>query len=449
MGEAFLGFLAIVAVALTLIPMLFNAKPQTDALIEGAQWVIIGVFAIEYLLALSFTTAKRAFLLNPWRWVDLATIVVPLLTLLPGISDALRSTPVLRLVRLVRLFTLGVRASGVMVRGEARGEAVSLSRPVEISVLRAQQAKTPEHTSWDEFLRWVRSPGQEWYNVSNVGVNEAHKIALAAGIAPAFIETHLLSASYPHFECTDRYAAIFLWLPELSPTGQHERNGLLLLATENSLLTLSRRPTKLIQTLIDMPLQAETAKLPFPTRMTCVLLQAIIKRNEELVGHFERELRTLEDLPVRESRPQFFELTFRLKKELSATQSDLWRFKSILGDLAEGRSRLPAGGAGEADFLRRLANTAEYLYETVVNTREGLLSLIELHLNVVSFDINRIMRVLAVVSVLGLIPGVVGGLFGMNLADNPWPFTLPQVAFMICFAMVLCFYFFFVKGWLR
>ena len=32
------------------------------------------------------------------------------------------------------------------------------------------------------------------------------------------------------------------------------------------------------------------------------------------------------------------------------------------------------------------------------------------------------------VSVLGLIPAVIGGLFGMNLIDNPWPITLPQVA---------------------
>jgi len=33
--------------------------------------------------------------------------------------------------------------------------------------------------------------------------------------------------------------------------------------------------------------------------------------------------------------------------------------------------------------------------------------------------------------------------------DNPWPFTLPQVAFGVGFAMILCFYFFVVKGWLR
>jgi len=62
---------------------------------------------------------------------------------------------------------------------------------------------------------------------------------------------------------------------------------------------------------------------------------------------------------------------------------------------------------------------------------------------------NRVMRVLAVASVIGLIPGVVGGLFGMNLAGNPWPMTLPQVASAVGFSMIVCLYFFFVKGWLR
>jgi Mg2+ and Co2+ transporter CorA len=111
--------------------------------------------------------------------------------------------------------------------------------------------------------------------------------------------------------------------------------------------------------------------------------------------------------------------------------------------------KLPGNGGGEIVFLRDLAETADYLYETVNNVREGVLSLIELHLNVVSFEMNRVMRVLAVVSVLGLIPAVIGGLFGMNLRDNPWPFTLPQVTFAVGSAMVTCLYFFVAKGWLR
>jgi hypothetical protein len=191
----------------------------------------------------------------------------------------------------------------------------------------------------------------------------------------------------------------------------------------NSLLSLSRRPTRLPASPGAAP--AEVANAPFAVRMLGMLLRAVADQNERLVGLFEQELRTLEEVPVRDSRPEFFERTFRLKKELSAAQADLWRLKSVLAEFAEGRTRLPGARAGGAEAFGRLAADADYLYETVVNIREEALSLIELHINAVSFAINRVMRLLAVVSVLGLVPAVVGGLFGMNLADNskkldPW-----------------------------
>jgi Mg2+ and Co2+ transporter CorA len=152
---------------------------------------------------------------------------------------------------------------------------------------------------------------------------------------------------------------------------------------------------------------------------------------------------------VRDSRTEFFEHTFRLKKDLSAAQGDLWRLKSLLTELSETPTRLPGVGPGIAAEFHRMADDAAYLYEAIVSLREDVLSLIDLHINVVSFGMNRVMRVLAVISALGLIPSVVGGLLGMNVAGNPWAVTLPQVAFGICFGMVLSLYLFFVKGWLR
>ena len=54
LGEPFLGFLAIIAVALTLFPMLFAVSPGAARAIEGALWFIIGLFAVEYALALAW-----------------------------------------------------------------------------------------------------------------------------------------------------------------------------------------------------------------------------------------------------------------------------------------------------------------------------------------------------------------------------------------------------------
>jgi Mg2+ and Co2+ transporter CorA len=74
---------------------------------------------------------------------------------------------------------------------------------------------------------------------------------------------------------------------------------------------------------------------------------------------------------------------------------------------------------------------------------------LDLHLNVKSFQMNQFMRFLAVVSFLGLIPSIAGGLLGMNVEGSPWSITLPQVAFIVSLAIAFSLYLFAVRGWLR
>jgi Mg2+ and Co2+ transporter CorA len=451
LGEPFLGFLAIIATALTMFPMLFATSARVDTSIDLAQWAIIGWFAFEYVFALATARNRRAFLRDGWRWLDLVTIVVPLASLLPTVSSALRSSPVLRLIRLVRLVTLGVRASGAITRGHVKLQAeVAATGPAEVLRVAEAPSVAPAATTWEQLVGWLRARGPEWYHVANPSPTELAQIGAAAGLPAGFLETHLVGTSYPHAVSLSDCSAVFLWSPELDPvSGRVDRHALLLVAWPRGLLSLSRRPTALVQRMEPVTAAAQVEPAAFPVQMILREIARVLRQNETIVARFEQELHALEDVPVRESRPVFFERTFRLKKELSAAQSDLWRLRSVLADLAEQRHRLPGMGERDPESFGRLSATAVYLYETVVNIREEALSVIELHLNVVSFDMNRVMRVLAVVSVLGLIPAVIGGLFGMNLVDNPWPFTLPQVAFVICFGMLIGLYLFFVKGWLR
>lgn len=450
LGEAFMGFLAIVSAALTLFPMLFLVKPVASAAIDTAQWGIIGWFAFEYVFAFASARLRTAFLFNPWRLLDLATIIIPLTTLLPTVTSALRSSPVLRLVRLVRLITLGVRVSGVTARHRGLHSVNDPNYgPVKVTLMADAPEFAPHSSSWEKLLQWLPSPGREWFHVAHPHRDELAAMTKAAGLPEGFIESHLLGASYPHLASTRHAHALFLWLPEMPAPDQIERHGMLFLLKGEGLVSISRRPTKFMERLTDPAAGDEAEKTPFAVRMLGLVLDRMGHQYERLIGAFEHELRRLEDVPIRESSPAFFERAFRLKKELSTTQADLWRLKGILAEIVEGRATLRGKSEAAIEVFRRLRTTVEYLYDTVVNVRDEVVSVIELHLNIVSFDMNRVMRVLAVVSVLGLIPAVIGGLFGMNLVDNPWPFTLPQVAFAVVFGMVLCLYFFFVKGWLR
>jgi Mg2+ and Co2+ transporter CorA len=174
-----------------------------------------------------------------------------------------------------------------------------------------------------------------------------------------------------------------------------------------------------------------------------------LNENVDVVGRLESEVRALEEAPVPNSQADFFEIVFRIKKQLSTVRADLWRLKGMLLTLADGGAGPDSFKDAEQGVVRTWANEADYLHETVENLRDGLLSIIELHLNLASFEMNKVMRILAVASVLGLVPAVVGGLFGMNIEGNPWPLTLPQITFLISIGMLLCLYIFLAKGWLR
>jgi Mg2+ and Co2+ transporter CorA len=441
LGEPFLGFLAIVALGLTLFPMLFAVTPAVDTAIEACQWAIVAWFGAELVVAFACSSDKQQFLANPWRWLDLATVLLALGSLLPS-ADALRSALILRLARIGRLVSFGLRAGSFPAR--RRGEepsATKLHGPAQVTQLVDQPQPAVKAASLDELWRWLGTPDEQWFHVAGSAPDELRRIGTAAGLPDGFLEQHLLATNYPHWAPAGSRTGLFLWLPETDATGHLERFAILLVPTGRGLLSLSRRtpPGLLVPT--STPPDDER---PFTERMIGRVLERVVRDYQQLANRSEERLRELEEVPAQESRPAFFELTFRTKKQLSAAQADLWRLKRIADDLVARR----ATGAAVTVYAR-FQSDIDYLYDTMINVREGVLSVIDLHLNVVSFEMNRVMRVLAVISALGLIPTIIGGLLGMNLIDNPWLLTLPQVAFAVFFGMVVGLYFFLIKGWLR
>jgi hypothetical protein len=177
LSEEFLGFLAIVAVALMFVPAIFHVGPAVDHAVAIGQWVIVALFAAEYAISFHAAPSKKAFLTNGWRLVDLATIVLPLLTALPGVSRWLRSSLMLRLPRLVRVVSLGLRATGVVRRRTLENVVERVMGPLEVSVQHSHREPAPRPASWEEFLQWVKAPGPDWYHATNLGTGALDELA--------------------------------------------------------------------------------------------------------------------------------------------------------------------------------------------------------------------------------------------------------------------------------
>jgi Mg2+ and Co2+ transporter CorA len=432
-----MGFLALAALCVGIAPMLFALPAPLARALDIAGWAIIAAFALEYLANLALASNRRAYVTNPWRIVDALIIVAPLVSLLPFAPDALRSSPALRVLRLARVILFGARARHGLAAGADMGIArAAPSGPPQVSELSPNGSVQP--LEWRELIAWSTRPDERWVHAANLDAAHIKELARIVQLPDVMVDAALRESSYPRLESSARWAAFAMSLPGWS---DEPRTPVLLLVSRRHLLSLSLHA-------VELQSEPGNDELPWGTRCALHVIREVLARNEALALRVEHELSTLETLPAQESPESFFQAIFRLKRNLALAKGDLWRLRALLGMLAGGQRELPGVG-GDNACLRRLADQADYLHETIEKAHEQLLTLLDLHLNIASYDVNRFMRLLAVVSSLALIPTIIGGLLGMNVLGNPWPVTLTQIAFGTFILMLCVLYAFLAKGWLR
>jgi Mg2+ and Co2+ transporter CorA len=445
--ETLMGLLAIGALGASLLPELFDVSDRVAAHLDAAERAIVAVFVAEYVVHFLLAPNKKEYVCNGWRLLDLFTIAAATLSLLPQVADALRQTLILRLLRIARSFTFGARA------GTARYRLLAADSPAPVATtprafVVGREPSWPTHAlDWKEFLLRISGTEGAWHDAFDVAGAQAAEMARALGVPVGHISLGATTHTYPRIKRIGNLVAAVVWLPFVRSGDQSEIDwcGILaILREDGSLLTAAAR---------DCQLQQRMARWMDPRSSDSVAAQGaeaffrmVLEQTEEAVAALENRLRTMEGAPVAAVGEDFFRQAFRLRRDVFQISADLWRLKAGIDQIEAGRIQLPRPSPQSAEVFGILSEQADYLYETADNLREGLVSLIELHLNTVSYEMNRFMRLLAMVSVLGLVPATVGGLLGMNILGNPWPVTLGQVTFFVGLVVLAILYVFMTRG---
>ncbi len=449
LDEAVLGFLALLSLFLGIAPAVF---PLSTAALTGlviAEFVVVGLFALEYLAGLARADSKRAFASGPWRVLDALIIAAALVSALPAVHGALRSSPALRLLRLGRLALLGTRSSAAVAA--AQQESI-LREPEPVSRLEAQalvDGPQPrfESMDWQTVLERVASAEEDWIFVSGVGPEQVGPLAAALGVPEPALRRKLLEATFPRLDRLEGFAALFALYPEVVD-GRVQRTRLLLVGSAQNVVVLTRRSTPLSAS-VAQRLEEVDASLPPLVRATMALVTELLRAYGQVVDHLEARLLRIESAEGRTRDQEFLSQTFLLRSEISRVRGNLRHLKEVVSDLARNRLAIRGFETPHRPLFQLLSDDAEDLYAAIDDVREGLAALVDLRLNVSSFQMNKVMRLLALLTALALIPSVAGGLLGMNLAGSPWEASLAQVAFGVAAGMALSLYIFAVKGWMR
>jgi hypothetical protein len=90
LNETLMGLLAIAALGMALLPVLFDVSDRVVAFLEVAESAIIAVFLVEYVVHLLLAPSKKDYVRNGWRVLDLITIARPALA---AVSVAAQGNP--------------------------------------------------------------------------------------------------------------------------------------------------------------------------------------------------------------------------------------------------------------------------------------------------------------------------------------------------------------------
>ena len=188
------------------------------------------------------------------------------------------------------------------------------------------------------------------------------------------------------------------------------------------------------------------ANISVPVRVIYLTMMHLLEGYEHLAEQFETVTEKLDEAIPPWPRDFYME-SFNVRREASFNLRLLRHFRTLIESLMKGRLPVPFTEE-ERQLLDTIYDRTVGAEEITEMSLEIIKDLIDMHLDTVSHDMNRAMRLIAAITCIVAIPSVVGALLGMNLVDVPWPWQLWQVA-MIAFsaAMALGAYFY-MKGWL-
>lgn len=257
-----------------------------------------------------------------------------------------------------------------------------------------------------------------------------------------------LRSNYPHVDSYPEYTKIFSWY--LSPVTtsrilSFDKNPVIVFTNGVSAITISHSRTGVKEAVAKDFDSLSLAHISVPARVTYLVMRHVLESYERFAEQFEGLLEKFEGVVPPWPR-HFYAEAFGIGKEASGLLRLLRHFRMLTESLSGGRVHIPL-----SDEEKRILDA---IYERVMGTEdmaeitvETVKDLISMHLDTVSNDMNKTMRLLAAITVMVAIPSVIGSLFGMNLIDQPWPLRLWEVALVGVTITIMLAIYFYRKGW--
>jgi Mg2+ and Co2+ transporter CorA len=452
LNDELMILLALLLIPVVALPLFFSLSPVMTNFLFLLNYLIIAVFIAEYFLKLFIADSKKEFVLDTWHILDLFIIVLALMEFLPltvlGYGEA---SPILRLLRVLRIFTAAGRSTDLYPRA-----VVKPVHPVQELPIRISTRDSSGRVSSSAFdpTSGIPSGGiPRWVHIQNTKSQDLEAVGRSLCIPVQILQSKLNRDAITRIDYFKEYTTLFLRDSRLckrdsSPGDlQVTMDGLLIVCRGDQLITLCTGESDIFDS-VPGP-ESGTDTTPFTVKILYQILRKKIADLDEILEAIEKKVGALEDIPMGATTTKFLEDTLRLRKEIQKITKTLWHSRQVFDIMRSQKVALHGLKDEDLNLFDMICDDTDYLYETAQNLGEDLSALRDLHINSISYNMTRVMKLLAVMTALALIPTTIGGLLGENLYDSPWQVTIFEIFFIVILLMALAIYAFYRIGWLR
>lgn len=445
--------LALLLIPTTLLPLLFPFSPVSLTIFHLINLIVVVVFVLEYILKLSVAKPRWKYVFDPWHILDLVIILFAAIDFFPFVPvKGWRASPLLRLLRLARVFALTGRVAR-RVTPPPKGPIAEESVASKMRMSNLTEKYLKQDASLYEIQAAINDPQENWVDIHSISPVDIPVLSQLFSIPVNVLESKLLGDIFPGIDFFPAYSIITLWdtkwgkNPEDNEAQQIENPCVVIICSRSFIATLSLGPFSFSDQLVEE--RRALLKESFSIQILYSILKRKIDDYKEILQKLEKIVAGLEDLPGDRKPPKFLDTTFQLKKMIQKQGYNISHFAQVLDQTVKNKVSLQGASEGSSSPFILLHSEAESLKDLCHNIRDNITSLIELQLNKVSFDLNRVMKLLAVITCLAVIPTIIGGLLGQNLKDQPYNITIDEIFFFVISIMLIGIYVFYRKGWLK
>lgn len=454
-NDKFMIILSVIIIPIILSYYFFKLTPAEESFLNIVDWVIVVLFVIEYVSKLYLAQNRWQHFKSPWNLVDLFIIAVPFIQLTQVLRLGVQGHPslLLRLLTIPRTFAIGGRAA-IGRRAKKPPAAIPSEQP-ETVIMQVNPDRTVQTLNWDQLKAHMEdSAKQEWFDIRNISEGGFSRLSEILHIPEPQLKSGLIDEIYPHIDHAEDMSFIFLQSGKIvypqtaSSYLTIARSGIVIIYSRTKIVTASKHSVDLVK--------KATAALPknkidgsFTATTLYAILMSTLNDYRNLLSETEIEVLKIGSLSKSRLPKDFLERMYRFEKEVSRVQSNLVHLKEMLTLINSGNMLVDRFSPAEAQSFRVLQDTVTYLSDLAEDLVGNMQGIIDLYINQTSFDTNRILKILAVITALSVIPSSIGGVMGMNLLDVPFAAVLWQMVLVIGIIMTFLAYVTLKLGWLK